>query len=195
MVSEGGLPIGFTLLVLFVAAQRLWELGRSLRNERALRARGAREHAAWQMPIMRVLHATWLGAMLVEVWTLDPVVPMSLEVGAFVALLVGQALRLSAMHALGDRWTVRILTLAGSRRVRRGVFTLLSHPNYLGVVLEIAALPLIGGAVWTALGFTVGNGVLLALRIHAENAALEAESYPRVTSRPRLVTSLEKRAS
>lgn len=195
MVSESGLRFAFTVLVVLVAAQRLWELDRSVRNEHALRARGAREHAAWQMPIMRVVHAAWLGAMLVEVWWLEPAVVPSVAMGAFTVLMLGQALRLSAMHALGDRWNVRILTLPGSRRVERGVFRFLSHPNYLGVALEIAALPLVGGAVWTALVFTAVNGVLLALRIHVESAALEADSFPRVTSGSRHSTRLSGRTS
>ena len=48
--------------------QRLWELGRSRRNEVLLKSMGGREHARGQMPWMRALHATWLVAM-----PLDPV--------------------------------------------------------------------------------------------------------------------------
>jgi methyltransferase len=46
------------------------------------------------------------------------------------------------------------------------------HPNYLAVVVEGAALPLVHGAWATACAFTVLNGALLATRIRCENAAL-----------------------
>ena len=54
-----------------------------------------------------------------------------------------------------------------------GLYGRIRHPNYLGVILEIAALPLLAGAWYTAVVFTLGNGVLLRHRIAQEEAALE----------------------
>ncbi|MDE0883561.1 MAG: isoprenylcysteine carboxyl methyltransferase, partial [Myxococcota bacterium] len=48
----------------------------------------------------------------------------------------------------------------------------LRHPNYLGVVLEIAALPLIWGCWRSALFFSLANGLLLKHRIGVEEEAL-----------------------
>jgi len=46
-------------------------------------------------------------------------------------------------------------------------------------VLEGVALPLIHGAWWTAVGFTLLNAVLLRTRLRVENAALQqAPSSP-----------------
>lgn len=168
--------VAFTVLVVAVALQRLWELRRSARNEAALRAAGGREHAPGQMPWMRALHATWLVAMLAEVWLLSaPIVP-ALSIVAGIAFVIGQALRLAAMHRLGGRWTVKVMTVPGERAVASGVFRYVRHPNYLGVVLEIAALPLIHGAWITAIVWSVANGLLLRARIVAEESALRADA-------------------
>lgn len=48
----------------------------------------------------------------------------------------------------------------------------MTHPNYVVVAGEIAALPLIFGAVWLALVFSAHNAAALYVRIWAENAAL-----------------------
>jgi methyltransferase len=47
-----------------------------------------------------------------------------------------------------------------------------SHPNYVAVVVEGIALPLVHSAWITALVFTVLNAALLRTRIGVENAAL-----------------------
>lgn len=187
MTSE----IAFTLLVAAVAAQRLWEVRRSARHERALRAAGGREHAPGQMPWMRALHAGWLVAMVLEVWLLHRTAPPWLVVLALLAFAAGQALRIAAMRALGPRWTVKIFTVPGETAIARGVFRHLRHPNYLGVVLEIAALPLVHGAWLTAIAFSVANATLLRLRVRAEERALEEDaSYQEVhRDRPRFVPS------
>ncbi len=171
MVSE----LAFLLLVIAVAGQRLVELRISRRHEAALRARGATEHAPRQMLPMTLLHSAWLVAAPVEVWLLDrPLLPW-LAIIAFIVFMTGQALRLAAMRALGPRWTVKIITVA-EEPVAGGIFRYLRHPNYLGVVLEIAALPLIHGAWLTATIASVLNGLLLWRRIKAEERALASTS-------------------
>ena len=86
--------------------------------------------------------------------------------------MVGEGLRAGAMRTLGDRWTARLYVVPGERRVRRGLYRYLGHPNYLGVVLELAALPLLFGAWRTALAMGIANALLLALRIRDEERAL-----------------------
>jgi methyltransferase len=61
--------------------------------------------------------------------------------------------------------------------VRRGPYAVISHPNYVAVVVEGAALPLVHSAWVTALVFTVLNAMLLRVRIRTENAAL-ADALP-----------------
>jgi methyltransferase len=175
--------------VALLAAQRLWELRRSVRNEARLRARGAVEAAPGQMPWMRALHAGWLVAMPLEVFLLGrPFIP-ALAVLGLVGLVAGQALRYAAIRSLEERWTVRVLVLPGGEPVTGGVYRYVRHPNYVGVALEIAFVPLLHSAWVAAVVFSLLNAALLRARIRAEERALsEAEGYAlRLGARPRFV--------
>jgi methyltransferase len=56
--------------------------------------------------------------------------------------------------------------------VRSGPYRFLRHPNYVAVVVEGLALPLVHACWVTALVFTVANAFVLAVRLRVENAAL-----------------------
>ena len=87
----------------------------------------------------------------------------------FLAL---QVLRAWVLLTLGRRWTTRIIVLPGAPLVTNGPYRLLSHPNYVVVIFEIAVLPLCFGLPCYALVFSAANAVIVAIRIRAENAAL-----------------------
>ena len=53
-----------------------------------------------------------------------------------------------------------------------GPYRFFSHPNYVAVVIEGIALPLVHTAWLTAAAFTVLNAVVLRTRIGVENSAL-----------------------
>jgi methyltransferase len=180
----------FSGLWLALVVQRLWEMRVSRRHEAALRARGAIEHAPEQMPWMIAVHTGWLVGSLLEVWLLQRPFMLALAVPALLLFALGQSLRLSAMHTLGERWTVRVITpTSGEPAVARGIYRYVRHPNYLGVILEIAALPLIHGAYLAALLGSVCNALLLWARIRAEERALsQTSSYAaQFQGRPRFV--------
>jgi methyltransferase len=187
----------FVVIVVLVALERLGELRLSRRNEQALRKAGAQEHASGHFRAMQLLHALWLASMVLEVTWLRP----SLEpwVSAPAALLfgLGQSLRYAAIHALGERWTVRVLTLPGAAPVTRGIYRYLRHPNYLGVVLEIAALPLLHSAWRSALVFSLANAALLAVRIRKEERALSRNGgyHEALGGLPRLWPTFRARGS
>jgi methyltransferase len=185
----------FTGLVAAAAIQRLAEVRHSRRNERALVAQGAREHARWQVPLLAGLHTCWLAAIVVETWWGPAPFRPWLALAALSVFMTGQALRLRAMRALGSRWTIRVMTLPGTPAVTGGIYRYLRHPNYVGVALEIAALPLVHGAVWTSAVFTVANTVVLALRIRAEERALSIDNayLDAFGGRPRFVPSAPRR--
>ena len=162
----------------FVAAlgiQRLFELRLSRRNERQMRQRGGREHAPETYKWIVGLHAAWFAAMLVEVFV-SKRRPASrpwlaaLALGLFGA---GQALRFTAIRTLGQRWSTRIMTVPGEAPIRRGIYRTIRHPNYLGVELEILAVPLLQSAYLTSAVFGIANALLLRDRICREEQALE----------------------
>jgi methyltransferase len=65
-----------------------------------------------------------------------------------------------------------VLVLPGEALVAGGPYRFLRHPNYLAVVLEVAALPLVHTAWATAVVFSALNLVLLRVRIGVEERAL-----------------------
>ncbi|MET0339873.1 MAG: isoprenylcysteine carboxylmethyltransferase family protein [Polyangiales bacterium] len=172
-----------------MAAQRMLEVRVSRMNEAELHARGGIEHAAEQMPIMVAVHSGWLIACLAEVWLFDRPFHRALALPMLLVFCAGQALRIAAIRALGVRWTVKVLVVPGETPVSGGIFRYLRHPNYLGVILEIVALPLVHTAWLTAVVFSAANGALLYRRILAEEQALAASSDydARFADRARLV--------
>ena len=58
------------------------------------------------------------------------------------------------------------------RPVSSGPYRFVRHPNYLAVSLEFLALPLAGGAVWSALVLSMVNAGLLFDRIRSEERLL-----------------------
>ena len=182
----------FLLLLILLGLQRLAELRRSARNERRILELGGREHAPGQFRVMRWLHIAWFLGMLLEVFGLQRSFHPTLALIASFLFLAGQTLRYAAIHTLGERWTVRVMTLPGAQPVSRGVYRFIRHPNYLGVILEIGAVPLLHSAYLTSLLFSIGNALLLAWRIHTEEAALrEQTNYEQVfAERPRFFPRL-----
>lgn len=171
MVNATGLLFG---LLAVVAAQRVSELRLARRNEAWARERGAREYGAGHYPAFFLLHGAWLLLWPIEAWRGGPALAPGF--GLWLALFViAEALRYWAIFTLGPRWNTRILVIPGLSPIARGPYRWLRHPNYVAVVLELAALPLVFGAWRTALAIGVANLViLLGVRIPAEMRALRA---------------------
>jgi len=165
--------IWYTVLVLATGAERIAELVVSSRNARWSFARGGVEYGRGHFPPMVALHTGLLLACLAEVWLLDrPFLPW-LGWPMLVLVVASQALRWWCIATLGPRWNTRVIVVPGLPLVARGPYRWLHHPNYVAVVVEGFALPLVHSAWITALVFTVLNAVLLlAFRIPCENRAL-----------------------
>jgi methyltransferase len=65
-----------------------------------------------------------------------------------------------------------VIVIPGAARITGGPYRLFSHPNYVVVIAEGLALPLVHTAWLTAVVFSVLNGALLTVRIRVENTAL-----------------------
>jgi methyltransferase len=90
----------------------------------------------------------------------------------FALVIASQALRWWCITTLGKRWNTLVVIIPGMPRVTGGPYRWLSHPNYVAVVIEGIALPMVGFAWVTAIIFTVLNIPLLATRLRVENVAL-----------------------
>ena len=164
--------LAFTALVALVGLERLAELVVSRRNSAWSLARGGVERGRGHYPVMVALHTGFLVAMLVEAWVRRPEVPAALAWSMLGLVLASQALRWWCIATLGHRWNTRVIVVPGMPPVTSGPYRLLRHPNYVAVVVEGVALPLVHAAWITAVVFTVANAVLLTVRIRVEDAAL-----------------------
>ncbi len=162
----------FTVLVILVALERLAELVVSNRNAAWSLERGGVEYGRGHYPFMVVLHSGFLVAMLVEAWVVRPDVSAALAWSMLALVLLSQALRWWCIATLGPRWNTRVIVVPGLPRVTGGPYRFFSHPNYVAVVVEGIALPMVHAAWITALAFTVLNAVLLTVRIGVEDTAL-----------------------
>jgi methyltransferase len=164
--------LAYTLLIMAVAAERLVELVLSKRHAAWALANGGREYGRGHYPYMVALHTALLIGCLAEVWLLDrPFLPV-LGWTMLALVVASQALRWWCVTTLGRRWNTLVIVVPGLPLVDRGPYRWLKHPNYLAVVVEGFALPLVHSAWLTALTFTLLNFALLAVRIRVEDAAL-----------------------
>ncbi|MEU9192527.1 isoprenylcysteine carboxyl methyltransferase family protein [Streptomyces hundungensis] len=164
----------YALLILAVAAERVAELVVARRNATWTLARAGVEHGRGHYPVMVVLHTGLLVCCLAEPALVDrPFVP-ALGWPMLALALLAQALRWWCITTLGPYWNTRVIVIPDTRLVATGPYRFLRHPNYVAVVVEIFALPLVHTAWLTAAAFTAANAVLLAVRIRCENSALSA---------------------
>ena len=159
-------------LVAAVALERVAELVVSRRNEHRLRAAGAVEAGRGHYLAMVAFHAALLLACVAEPAAWPEPWPAAVALPAAGLVLAGQALRWWAVWALGGRWSTRVLVVPGASPVRSGPYRWLRHPNYLAVIVEVAALPLASGAWRTAIAAGLVNAAILAVRIRVEEAAM-----------------------
>ncbi|GAA4347603.1 isoprenylcysteine carboxylmethyltransferase family protein [Angustibacter luteus] len=164
----------YTAFVLAVGVERLAELVVSKRNLAWSLARGGYEVGASLYPFMVVVHTGLLVGAVVEVAVADrPFLPW-LGWTMVAVVLATQALRWWCIATLGRQWNTRVVVVPGAPRITGGPYRWLTHPNYVAVVVEGVALPLVHTAWVTAVLFTVANAVVLTVRIRTENAALAA---------------------
>jgi methyltransferase len=164
----------FTVVVLLVGLERLAELVVSRRNAVWSLRNGGYETGREHYPVMVLLHTGLLVGMLLEAWVRRPEVPLALAATMFALVLLSQGLRWWCIATLGRRWNTRVIVVPGLPLVRSGPYRLLNHPNYVAVVLEGVALPLLHAAWLTAAVFTLSNAALLAVRLRVENTALSS---------------------
>jgi methyltransferase len=163
------------LLATLVFVPMLFEAVLSRRNERELRAMGAAEPHDDVYWLMQLVYPTAFAAMLFEGWRRGAIVDV--HVAAGFALFVGaKLLKYWAIASLGVRWTFRVLVPPGSTRILAGPYRVLSHPNYVAVIAELAGAALIAHAPVAGTVAIVAFGALILLRIRVEERALETGS-------------------
>jgi protein-S-isoprenylcysteine O-methyltransferase Ste14 len=112
-----------------------------------------------------------------------------LRPAALALLILGLAVRGVAILSLGRAFSTNVATRAGQRLQRRGLYTLVRHPSYLGLELILLAFA-IHTRTWACFAVVLVPPTLAVLyRIHVEENALrlafgaDYEDYSRSTKR------------
>jgi methyltransferase len=185
----------YLILLALVGIGRLLELRVSRRNQRRLEKQGVRKipepHFRW----MVLLHGGVLAGAAVEVTFLHrPLIP-ALAIPMVLIFVFANVLRWWVIGTLAEHWNVEVMASSRVGVVSSGPYKWVRHPNYVAVVLEVFALPMIHTAWITALVGTALNFEILRRRLDVEDAVLMADvTYlAEMGTKPRFLPKLFRR--
>jgi methyltransferase len=159
----------FIVFILFLVFQRLAELYVSSKNEKWLLKNGAVEYGKEHYPFIVAMHTLFIISVIAEyIWRDNTVVNYALIILFFVLIVI----KAIVISTLGHYWNTKIYKVPGTRPVATGIYKYIKHPNYIIVICEIAIIPLAFGLYYTAVVFTLLNGIMLTVRIKKENEVL-----------------------
>lgn len=160
-------------LAIILFALMLVEARRARRNERTQMTRGGIEPPDDVHGVMRWAYPAAFAVMIGE-GAMRGAPPASVFVVGAGVFAFAKALKWWAIVSLGSCWTFRVVVVPGAPLVRRGPYRLLRHPNYLGVLGELAGAALMTGAMVSGPIAILGFGGLMLKRIGVEERALGA---------------------
>jgi len=159
-------PVWYLILIAGLATLRLRELAISRAHEQQT---GGVPSAPQTYPLMVAAHVGLHTLPLLEV-TRD----RRPDWRWAVVLAAAVGLREWCIRSLGSQWNVRALVPEDLRPVETGPYRYVRHPNYVAVILEFLAVPLVAGARFSAGFLSAVNAYVLYDRIRAEEASLDA---------------------
>jgi isoprenylcysteine carboxyl methyltransferase (ICMT) family protein YpbQ len=166
-----------TYLIVFLLAAFAWRLTTvaiSARNERALKANGAREYGTLVSMMLAGFHVAFYIAVVAEASMRQTVEMTTSYVGITLYLFSALAL-ISVIRSLGSLWTIKLIIAPRHQVVRTGLFSFVRHPNYfVSIVPELLGLALATSAYWTiCIGLPL-YAIPLFLRIREEERVMRA---------------------
>ena len=168
------LPLFVFLLALAFLPMAL-EARLAARHDRALRSAGASEPKDDVFPLMRLAYPVAFLGMAFEAWARSAQ-PNTVFMAGTVVFVLAKAIKYWAIATLGDRWTFRVLVPPASSRITSGPYRFMRHPNYLGVLGEMAGMALMAQAPIAGTLSIIVFGMLIVGRIRVEERALAAAS-------------------
>ncbi len=177
----------YLILLSILVIERIFELDLARRNARRAFEQGAVEVGQTHYRVMVAMHTLFIASCTTEAIVFPTHLPPAVAWVALGAELCAQLLRYWAVTTLGERWNTRIIVNPQAMPVTSGPYRFMRHPNYLAVVIEIAAVPMIGGAIVTAIIFSIANALMLAVRIPAEERAMGQHYQGLFSSRSRFI--------
>ena len=162
----------YLALIAILGLERVVELFIANRNAARAFAAGAIETGQRHYRVMVVFHTAFLVSCVVERIVRGNGAAPAVAAIAVAGEIFAQFLRYWVIATLGARWNTRIIVMPDAPPITGGPFRFARHPNYIAVAIEMAAVPMIGGAWITAIVFSIGNAILMMVRIPAEERAM-----------------------
>jgi methyltransferase len=182
----------YLALLALVGLGRLVELRISRRNQRQLEKQGVRKVSEKNFHWMVLVHSGVLAGAAAEVVLLHrPLIP-SLAVTMGMLFALANILRWWVIQTLAGHWNVEVMASSHIGVVTSGPYRWVRHPNYVAVVIELFALPMMHTAWITALAGTAANLEILRHRLRLEEDMLMANQAYRVAmeAKPRFLPKL-----
>ncbi|HRG45087.1 MAG TPA: isoprenylcysteine carboxylmethyltransferase family protein [Leptospiraceae bacterium] len=126
-----------------------------------------------------LLHSSFLVIVPLEIFILKRSFDLSLGLACLIVYAVCIAMRVSVLTTLKENWNVKVVFDPNSKDsiAKTGLYQYIRHPNYLIVILEIAAISLLHSAFFSFLFFSFCNFCILYFRIKQEETALMQNPY------------------
>jgi len=131
------------------------------------RAREARAGQEWDKRLLQAYLLVTVAMFLVAGldsgrfgWTAD--VPIGVTVAGVILMLVGQALfAIAKRENAFFSSTVRIQSERGHQVCTKGLYRVVRHPGYLGMLMSLLAFPLVMNSYWAFIPAAIGATVLV----------------------------------
>jgi len=170
----------FCFMVLGLAIENAMVDPKSVRDSSS-KEQGKRDRKSFELSALTNIACFYLPVY--DYLNLAPVVPRStttLVVG-LALMVLGEGLRVVALHTLGRFFTMRVAVLEGHRVVKEGLYRFVRHPAYTGWVLLSLGVGFYFGSIVGVVGTSMFV-VVLGWRVKVEEAALSellGEEYKR----------------
>ena len=160
----------FALVLGAEGLQRLVELWVSKKRqvERGQSGVAPVREAAWYFMVL--LHALLFVLPPLEIVAFNRPFLWAVAGPSLALLLFAKVLRYWALSTLGKSWNARVVK--PNTVVAEGPYRFIRHPNYLVVIIELAVVPLLCTAYFSALFLSVMNALVLFARIRTEEETL-----------------------
>ena len=162
----------FFSFVALLILQRIVELRIARQHEANVMVRGAAEIDRSGYRFIVAMHTAFFVSLVTErsIITIPLFNPYW---KIFLIIFLGaRVLRYQAIVSLGIYWNTKLIVTANHPIIRKGPYRFMRHPNYVAVVTELLVIPLMFSCYYTAVSFTIINGIVLRRRIRIESDAL-----------------------
>lgn len=162
-----------TIIFIFFFALRLVSLSFSIRNEKCLLKKGAKQHGKLNSLLLALAHIAYYFGVLYEAYS-KGVEFNGISISGIGIMTFAYGMLFYVIYKLRDVWTVKLYIVPNQRIERSFLFRTVRHPNYyLNIMPELVGVALLCNA-WTTLciGFPLYL-CLLIVRIRQEEAAMK----------------------